>query len=112
MSDQSSKNTDKASVQKIELDELSGSPSEDVLFDHNMQLIENVSVRLSVSIGQSNITIKKLFDLRAGELLSLDKTTNEPVDVLLDGKIVARGELVATGDNFGVRITEIKPGKK
>lgn len=112
MSDQPSKSTDKATVQKIELDELSGSSTEDILFDHNMQLIENVSVKLSVSIGQTNITIKELFDLREGELLSLDKSTNEPVDVLLDGKIVARGELVATGDNFGVRITEIKPGKR
>ena len=111
MSDKSSKSTDKATVQKIELDELSDSSTEDVLFDHNMQLIENVSVKLSVSIGQTNITIKELFDLRDGELLSLDKSTNDPVDVFLDGKIVARGELVATGDNFGVRITEIKPGK-
>jgi flagellar motor switch protein FliN/FliY len=76
-----------------------------------MQLIQSVKVRLSVSVGACELTVRDLFALKADSLIQLDKRMAEPVDILLDDKIVARGNLVAVDDDFGVRITEIvRPG--
>jgi flagellar motor switch protein FliN/FliY len=75
--------------------------------DSNFDLIRDVRVRLTVSAGECEITVKELFALKANAVLSLNKETSEPVDVLLDGKVVARGNLVAVGDSFGVQIIEI-----
>jgi flagellar motor switch protein FliN len=75
----------------------------------NLELIRNLKVRLAVSVGQCELTVKELFDLRESMVLTLDKDTREPVEISLDGKVVARGTLVAVDDSFGVRITEIIP---
>lgn len=95
-------------VQRIELDEISpeavGSRS---LFDANLQLIQGVKVALSVSVGNAQLTVGELFALKEKSILSLNKLTTEPVDVLLDGKVVARGELVVVDDYFGVSITQL-----
>jgi flagellar motor switch protein FliN/FliY len=72
-----------------------------------MDLIRNVKVRLSVSVGSCELTVRELFELQANSVVPLDKATKEPVDVLLDNKVIARGHLVAVDDSFGVRITEI-----
>jgi flagellar motor switch protein FliN/FliY len=95
-------------VQKIKLAELdeSGVTGRKLLGD-NIELIRNVRVRLTVLVGQSEVTVKDLFDLKENAVLSLDRSVREPVDVLLDGKVVARGNLVAVGENFGVQISEI-----
>lgn len=77
------------------------------IFDENHDLIRNIKVRLTVAVGACTVTVKDLLSLNEGSVLTLDKGTREPVDVLLDGKIVARGDLIAVGDNFGVRISEV-----
>jgi len=79
------------------------------LLGENMDLIRNLKVRLAVSVGQCELTVKELFELRESMVLTLDKDTREPVEISLDGKVVARGTLVAVDDSFGVRITEITP---
>lgn len=95
-------------VQKIKLTEIEGSEKRGArLLGENIDLIRNVRVRLTVSVGRREITVKDLFELRENGVLTLDKDTREPVDVLLDGKVVARGTLVAVDDAFGVKITEI-----
>jgi len=97
-----------STVQGIELTQLD--PAEKRggrLLGENMDLVRNVRVRLTVAVGQCEITIKNLFELRENAVLTLDKDTREPVDVLLDGKLVARGMLVAVDDTFGVQITEV-----
>lgn len=95
-------------VQKIKLAELDQSADHGKkLLGDNIELIRNVKVRLTVSAGHSEITVRDLFDLKENAILPLDKGIREPVDVLLEGKVVARGNLVAVGDNFGVQISEI-----
>lgn len=79
------------------------------LLGENMELIRNLKVRLAVSVGRCELTVKELFELRENMVLTLDKDTREPVEISLDGKLVARGTLVAVDDSFGVRITEIIP---
>ena len=95
-------------VQKIKLEELKQSElGARAVLGENIDLIRNVRVRLNVSIGGCELTVKELFALKEGSVIALNKATREPVDILLDGKIIARGGLIAVDDNFGVRITEI-----
>jgi flagellar motor switch protein FliN/FliY len=95
-------------VRKIELAELEESNvSGPSLLGENLDLIRNVKLRLAVSVGACELSVGELFALKENAVLSLDKNTREPVEVLLDGKVIARGTLVAVDDNFGVRISEI-----
>lgn len=73
-----------------------------------LDLIEHVKVRVTVSLGETEIPISRLFALAGGDVLPLDREADAPVDVRVNDRLVARGVLVAVGDQFGVRITEIE----
>lgn len=98
-------------VRRIELTELEpGTVRGRKLFDENSEVIRTIKVRLSVCVGKCEMTVKELLGLREDAVLSLDKDIKEPVDILLDGRLIARGQLVAADDSFGVRVSEIIPG--
>lgn len=95
-------------VQNIELEELSAQAGEGgSLLQGNMELVKNVKVMLEVRVGDAELTLGELFELKQGSSVQLKQDVSAPVDILLDGRVVARGTLVAVGDNFGVRISEI-----
>jgi flagellar motor switch protein FliN/FliY len=73
-----------------------------------LDLIEHVNVRVTVSLGETEIPISRLFSLSGGDVLTLDREADAPVDIRVNERLVARGVLVAVGDQFGVRITEIE----
>jgi flagellar motor switch protein FliN/FliY len=73
-----------------------------------LDLIEHVNVRVTVSLGETEIPISRLFSLAGGDVLALDREADAPVDIRVNERLVARGVLVAVGDQFGVRITEIE----
>jgi flagellar motor switch protein FliN/FliY len=73
-----------------------------------LDLVEHVKVRVSVSLGETEIPISRLFALGGGDVLALDREADAPVDIRVNDRIIARGVLVAVGDQFGVRITEIE----
>ena len=81
------------------------------LFSGHLGLIHGVKVRLSVSMGSASLTVAELFALKEGSVFKLDRAIDEPVDIVLEGQIVARGRLVAVDDSFGVSITEIAASK-
>ena len=100
--------SERPTVRPVQLEELqTGKESVRNLLDANMELVHDVKVRLTVSLGGAQISIGELFALKEDGLLKLDKATSDPVDILLDGRLVARGELMASGDHFAVRITEV-----
>lgn len=72
-----------------------------------LDLVEQVKVQLTVTIGEAEVTMARLFSLAAGDVVALDRQADAPVDVRLHGKLIAHGTLVAVGDKFGIRITEI-----
>lgn len=72
-----------------------------------LDLVSHVKVKLSISLGGAEMSIGKLFALAANEVVTLDRDVDAPVDIRLNDKIVARGALVAVGDKFGVRVTEV-----
>jgi flagellar motor switch protein FliN/FliY len=65
-----------------------------------------VKVTVDVRVGRLESTVGELLALREGTVLTLDRAVDRPLDVLLDGHVVARGTLVAVGDHFGLRLTE------
>jgi len=73
----------------------------------NIDLIMDVPIEVSVILGRTKKTIKEVLDLANGSLIELDKLVEEPVEILVNGKMVAQGEVVVVNENFGVRITNI-----
>ena len=73
----------------------------------NIDLIMDVPLEVTVELGRSNKSIKEILDVSPGTIIELNKLAGEPVDVLVNGKFVAKGEVVVIEENFGIRITEI-----
>ena len=94
-------------VHEIRLTELAQSDPGKRVLEANLDLIRDVKVRLTASVGRCELSVKELFDLKENAVLELDSGTRDTVDVLLDGRVVARGTLVAAGDSFGVQISEV-----
>ena len=72
-------------------------------FDH----LEGVSVTLSMELGQTEMTLDEVTELADQSLLELDKTIDEPIDIMINGQPYGRGEVVVVSESFAVRITEI-----
>ena len=71
------------------------------------KIIENVGVELEALLGTARLTVAELAALQPGDAVTLDTVLNETVELRLGDALVARGELVAVGEKFGVRLTEI-----
>ncbi|MDI3546963.1 MAG: flagellar motor switch protein FliN [Halanaerobiales bacterium] len=74
---------------------------------HNMELIQDVPLQVTVQLGKSRMTIKEILDLGEGSIIELDKLAGEPVDLLVNGKLIAKGEVVVIDENFGFRVKDI-----
>ena len=75
--------------------------------DENLEILMDIPLQISVELGRVKMVVKDVVELGSGSIIEIDKAAGEPVDVLVNGHIVARGEVVVIEDNFGVRITEI-----
>lgn len=84
-------------------------PSE---IQQKLELLFDVPLKIVVELGRARMTLKQVMDLTVGSLIELDKLTGEPVDILVNGRLIARGEVVVIDENFGVRITEIVSPKQ
>jgi flagellar motor switch protein FliN len=73
----------------------------------NLELILDVPLGVSVELGRVRMPVRELLSLSAGSVIELAKLAGEPLDVLINGRPVARGEAVMVNDKFGVRLTEI-----
>ena len=95
-------------VSRIEMPALNeSSTSRTPSLGERMDLIEHVNVKLDVVVGQAAIPIDQLFALSVGSVLPLDTAVDAPIEVRLNGKLIARGELLAVGEQFGIQITDI-----
>ncbi len=73
----------------------------------NLDLVMDIPVVLSMEIGQTRMTIGEVLSLGKGSIVELQRMANEPLDVLVNGKLVAHGEAVVIGESFGVRLTDV-----
>lgn len=81
--------------------------SEDILKLPNLQLIHDVKMHLTVEIGRTKMKIRDILDLSDGSIVELNKLYNDPVDVLVNGMLIAKGHVVAIDGEFGVKVCEI-----
>ena len=72
-----------------------------------IDLILDIPLEISVRLGRARMPIQELMSLSPGSVIDLDKLSGEPLDILLNGKLVARGEAVVVNDRYGVRLIEI-----
>jgi flagellar motor switch protein FliN/FliY len=79
----------------------------DVGIAANFRLLQDVDVRLSVEVGGTNLKLRELLALGESSVIELDRYANELLDVLVNGTLIGRGEVVTVGDRFGIRITEL-----
>ena len=96
---------EKVQVQTPDFQELTDQGISDV--PRNLDLIMDVPLEFTVVLGKSRRTIKDILSLGAGSVVELDKMTDEPLEILVNGKLVAEGEVVVINESFGIRITNI-----
>ncbi len=77
--------------------------------DVSLDLIMDVAVTVALEVGRASITVRELLQLTPGSIVELDRLAGEPLDVLVNGIKVARGEVVVVNEKFGIRLTEVVP---
>lgn len=73
----------------------------------NLDMLLDIPLKVTVELGRTKRTVKDILNLTTGSIVELDKLAGEPVDVLVNEKLIAKGEVVVIDENFGVRITDI-----
>lgn len=89
----------------VELDELTdeGTP----VTDPKLDVILDIPVTLSMEVGQTDIPISNLLQLNQGSVIELDRVAGEPLDVMVNGTLIAHGEVVVVNDRYGIRLTDV-----
>jgi flagellar motor switch protein FliN/FliY len=75
--------------------------------DRNLGLILDIPLKVTVELGRTKMVVSELLNLGQGSVIELSKLAGEPMEVLVNGKLVARGEAVVVNEKFGVRLTDI-----
>ena len=91
--------------QPIDLDELRDEGG--ALNNPSLDVILDIPVKLSMEVGRSDISIRNLLQLNQGSVVELDRVAGEPLDVLVNGTLVAHGEVVVVNDRYGIRLTDV-----
>jgi flagellar motor switch protein FliN/FliY len=80
-----------------------GGPPEKV----SMDLLRDVTLDLKIELGRTRLSLEEILQLRRGSVVTLDKLAGDPVDIYVNGRLVARGEVLVLNDNFCVRVAEL-----
>jgi len=73
----------------------------------NLDLVRDIHVTLTVELGRTDMLIQDILELTPGKVIELDRLAGEPLDIVVNGKLLAKGEVVVVDENFGVRLTSI-----
>jgi flagellar motor switch protein FliN/FliY len=73
----------------------------------NLDVVLDIPVTLSMEVGRSRVSIRNLLQLSQGSVVELDRATGEPLDVYVNGTLIAHGEVVVVNDKFGIRLTDV-----
>ena len=82
-------------------------PTADAFSSNNLDLILNVKVNLSMEVGSTQIPIRRLLQLTQGSVVELDQMAGQPMNVLVNGTLIAQGEVVLVNDRIGIRLTDV-----
>jgi flagellar motor switch protein FliN/FliY len=94
------------SVSKVQFEAPQSSTGESQTYDKN--LFKNIKVDVSIELGRSKVSLKKLYELKSGAIIELGRLVGEPLDLVINDQVIARGEVVAVNSNYGIRITHVE----
>jgi flagellar motor switch protein FliN len=86
---------------------LPAAPDESPLGGRNFRLLADIPVRLSVEVGSAAIKLAELMDLSEGSIVELDRQSHELLDIMANGTLIAKGEVVTVNGRFGIRVLEV-----
>jgi len=98
---------DAAAAQPADIFPSFGGSSANAGVMNELDMILDIPVQITVELGRTKITIKNLLQLAHGSVVELDAMAGEPMDVLVNGTLIAQGEVVVVNDKFGIRLTDI-----
>ena len=98
---------DDSAAQAARFDELQPDGKDATSGDVKIDAILDVPITISMEIGRSRINIRNLLQLNQGSVVELDRLAGEPMDVLVNGTLIAQGEVVVVNEKFGIRLTDI-----
>ena len=98
--------TEERDVEKVEAQTLNDNMA-DAQGDVNLDVILDIPVTIAMEIGRTRISIRNLLQLNQGSVIELDRLAGEPMDVLVNGTLVAHGEVVVVNEKFGIRLTDV-----
>ncbi len=78
-----------------------------VVSDARLDVILNIPITFQIEVGRAKLTIRDLLKLNHGSVVELDRLAGEPLDVLVNGTLIAHGEIVVVNDKFGIRLTDV-----
>lgn len=73
----------------------------------NLELVKDVKMNVTVELGRTNLPLKEVLQLGEASIIKLDRLAGESIDLLVNGRLIAKGEVVVIGNNFGIKITQV-----
>ena len=101
-----------SNINKVEVEKLvdqikAGDDALNKLKVQNLDFILDIPLKVTVELGRTSVVVKDVLQLGQGSVLELDKLAGEPLEILVNGKLIAKGEVVVVNEKFGVRLTDI-----
>ncbi len=94
-------------VQPAPMDEFAATPAASLEGAPDLDVIMDIPVNISMEVGNTEISIRNLLQLNQGSVIELDRLAGEPLDVLVNGTLIAHGEVVVVNEKFGIRMTDV-----
>jgi flagellar motor switch protein FliN/FliY len=94
-------------AEAIDLEQFDVDGGQVKIIDPDLEIILDVPVSISMEVGSTSITIRNLLQLNQGSVIELDRLAGEPLDVLVNGTLIAHGEVVVINEKFGIRMTDV-----
>ncbi len=94
-------------AEAVEFQQVQDESSPTAARDVNLEVILDVPVTLSMEVGRTRIPIRNLLQLNQGSVVELDRAAGEPLDVFVNGTLIAHGEVVVVNEKFGIRLTDV-----
>ena len=98
---------EEAKAEAIDLEQFDVKGGQVKSIDPDLEIILDIPVSISMEVGSTSITIRNLLQLNQGSVIELDRLAGEPLDVLVNGTLIAHGEVVVINEKFGIRMTDV-----
>lgn len=98
---------DNLGAESVDLEEFDNIPGNPTVNNPELDIILDIPVTISMEVGSTSITIRNLLQLNQGSVIELDRLAGEPLNVLVNGTLIAHGEVVVVNEKFGIRMTDV-----